>query len=180
MQPPIVEATLTPAAFCCRRHRLQKLFAAFPAGGPGVGLLLLRIVIAVATVARWVDVFTSYDFHLLKVWIPAMLAIVASIALLIGFLTPIAGASMTLVYLVIGSEHLFAADIEDIAVSQRPSTLRRLPLRLCCSAPAHFLSMPVSLAAVSLSFAKAGDECRMPRHTSTPRKGGSTYPRHHH
>jgi uncharacterized membrane protein YphA (DoxX/SURF4 family) len=94
------------------RPRLKKLFAAFPAGGPGVGLFLLRVVIAAATIMRWAGAFGSHEFHLLRVWVPAVLAIMAGAALLIGFLTPIAGAGVTLGYLATGAGHLFAADAE--------------------------------------------------------------------
>jgi hypothetical protein len=75
------------------RPRLQKLFAAFPAGASGSALVLLRILIAAAIIARSAGVFTSSEVHPL-----------------IGFLTPIAGAAVTLGYLVIGVERVFAAD----------------------------------------------------------------------
>ncbi len=82
-----------------------------------MGLLLLRIVIAAATIMRWAGTFTSYEFHLCRAWIPALIAIAASITLLVGFLTPIVSAGVTLDYLVISSEHLFAVDTEQTSSS---------------------------------------------------------------
>jgi uncharacterized membrane protein YphA (DoxX/SURF4 family) len=103
-----------------------------------VGLLLLRIVIAAATIMRWAGTFTSYEFHLCRAWIPALIAIAASITLLVGFLTPIVSAGVTLDYLVISSEHLFAVDTEQTSSSAAAFYLASIAFALVLLGPGAF------------------------------------------
>src|ERR1700722_8257282 len=78
-----------------RRHLLQRLFPGFPAGYSGIALLLLRSVIALS-------VLVQGGFYLREAGgAPEMLlaglaALAAGVLLLIGYLTPIAGAAVGL------------------------------------------------------------------------------------
>ena len=61
---------------------MQKFFSAFPTGSPGLGLLLLRVFIALTVIAQ----SATYG------WLFVVLFFAGAICLLIGFLTPIAAA----------------------------------------------------------------------------------------
>jgi uncharacterized membrane protein YphA (DoxX/SURF4 family) len=80
-----------------RRDRLQKLFSAFPDGLPGVGLILLRLTAGASTIFHAVGLLANTDA--LAHWAAASLSMLIGIALLIGFLTPISGGLVTLIYL---------------------------------------------------------------------------------
>jgi uncharacterized membrane protein YphA (DoxX/SURF4 family) len=69
--------------------QLHRLFSAFPAGFPGVGLLLLRAVVGAALVAHGVLCLVSSDRITLVVSVSTALLLLSGGCLLIGFLTPI-------------------------------------------------------------------------------------------
>jgi uncharacterized membrane protein YphA (DoxX/SURF4 family) len=69
--------------------QLHRLFSAFPAGLPGVGLLLLRVVVGAALVAHGVLCLVSSDRITLVVSVSTALLLLSGGCLLIGFLTPI-------------------------------------------------------------------------------------------
>jgi putative oxidoreductase len=69
--------------------QLHRLFSAFPAGFPGLGLLLLRVVVAAALVGHGILCLLSSDRVTLAVSLPLALILVSGVCLLIGFLTPI-------------------------------------------------------------------------------------------
>ncbi len=69
--------------------QLHRLFSAFPAGFPGLGLLLLRVVVAVALVGHGILCLQSSDRVTLAVSLPLGLLLLSGFCLLIGFLTPI-------------------------------------------------------------------------------------------
>ena len=69
--------------------QLHRLFSAFPAGLPGVGLLLLRVVVSAALVAHGVLCLVSSDRITLVVSVSTALLLLSGGCLLIGFLTPI-------------------------------------------------------------------------------------------
>ena len=69
--------------------QLHRLFSAFPAGLPGVGLLLLRVVVGAALVAHGVLCLASSDRITLVVSVSTALLLLSGGCLLIGFLTPI-------------------------------------------------------------------------------------------
>lgn len=88
---------------------MQKLFSMFPAGLPGLALLLVRISVALALLIT--------DFahrHALPDWIHGLAALIA-IALSMGYLTPIAAATAlafhALLWLGIGSDSTAVAII---------------------------------------------------------------------
>ena len=71
--------------------RLQRLFSAFPAGWPGRGLLLLRLVAGGTAILEGTSfVFAPPGANLVDAAI-GTIAIVAGTALLFGILAPVAG-----------------------------------------------------------------------------------------
>jgi uncharacterized membrane protein YphA (DoxX/SURF4 family) len=69
--------------------QLHRLFSAFPAGLPGVGLLLLRVVVGAALIAHGVLCLVSSERVTLVVSVSFAILVLSGITLLIGFLTPI-------------------------------------------------------------------------------------------
>ena len=69
--------------------QLHRLFSAFPSGLPGVGLLLLRVVVGAALVAHGVLCLASSDRITVVVSVSTALLLLSGGCLLIGFLTPI-------------------------------------------------------------------------------------------
>jgi uncharacterized membrane protein YphA (DoxX/SURF4 family) len=98
-------------ALCLRgRHKLQKLFSAFPAGWPGLGLVLLRIAVALGAITQGFHALTAPAGPAWIVRLIGFLAIIAGLFLLAGFLTPIAGAAATIGYLATGTAQFLATD----------------------------------------------------------------------
>ena len=80
------ESAAVPEELC-----LQRLFSSFPSGWPGTSLLLLRAVFGIAVLTE--GVFYLYGpSPTAATWSVGFLTISAGILLIIGFLTPIAGA----------------------------------------------------------------------------------------
>jgi hypothetical protein len=77
-----------------RRREVQRLFSAFPDGPPGVGLLLLRIVLGLTAVADGGWQLANHSDVTLMVWSMSGLVIMSAAALLIGVLTPVAGGTL--------------------------------------------------------------------------------------
>jgi len=69
--------------------QLHRLFSAFPAGLPGVGLLLLRVVVGITLGGHGILCLLSSDRVTLAVFLSTALLLLSSALLLIGFLTPI-------------------------------------------------------------------------------------------
>lgn len=70
---------------------LQRLFSTFPGGRPGIGLLLLRAVIGASAIAEGVLYLTSLSNPSLAIWVLGLILILSGSAMMIGFLTPLAG-----------------------------------------------------------------------------------------
>jgi uncharacterized membrane protein YphA (DoxX/SURF4 family) len=71
---------------------VQRYFSTFPASGPGVGLLLLRIVVGgAASMQGVVSLARTIEPNALA-WLAGGLAVMSGLALLAGFLTPASGA----------------------------------------------------------------------------------------
>ena len=77
------------------RLSLQKLFSTFPEGWPGLGLVLMRLAVGLSGIVQGIGTFVDSPAQMLSCAIGS-LEIIAGAALLIGFLTPIAGASALL------------------------------------------------------------------------------------
>jgi len=72
---------------------MQRLFSTFPKGAPGCGLLLLRVVTAMS-------LQTNASGHLAltaHTSLPGVLLIVLSLALIVGFLTPVVAVLSALI-----------------------------------------------------------------------------------
>jgi uncharacterized membrane protein YphA (DoxX/SURF4 family) len=69
--------------------QLHRLFSAFPGGFPGLGLLLLRVVVAATLVGHGILCLESSDRVTPVVWLSFALLVLSGVCLLIGFLTPI-------------------------------------------------------------------------------------------
>ncbi len=75
---------------------MQRLFSAFPDSLPGLGLLLLRIVVGVTAVLQGGTHLTTVANLTLGPCVVAGLAIASGAAVLIGFLTPFTGVALGL------------------------------------------------------------------------------------
>jgi uncharacterized membrane protein YphA (DoxX/SURF4 family) len=73
-----------------RRCTLHRLFSTFPGGSQAVGLLLLRAAVGVLAIVRGVAALSVARPDMAYAFILAALAITSGLALLAGFLTPIA------------------------------------------------------------------------------------------
>src|SRR5437879_3975353 len=103
------------------RSNLQRFPSAFPGGCPGVGLLLLRAAVGVTAVVQG-GVYFGRDNPTLVTWTISLVAIASGSALLIGFLTPVAGVIVGLatVFLSISS---FPAAIPNLFDANLPTVL---------------------------------------------------------
>lgn len=90
-------------ALCPRRHRLQKLFSSFPDGWAGIGLVLLRLAVALNAMLQGVVALATSSDAAAWLWVISLCEIVAGLALLIGFVTPVAGVLTSIVYFGAGS-----------------------------------------------------------------------------
>ena len=68
---------------------MQKLFSAFPGGWPGLGLLLLRVLVGVTLIAQTLTYIESGKSNPLS-WLVAATVLIIASCLLVGFMTPIA------------------------------------------------------------------------------------------
>ena len=75
---------------------MQGLFAAFPSGRPGVGLLLLRLAVGAIAATLGARFLVGTTDPRIAESIGAVLAIVSGLSLVIGLLTPASGAVVTL------------------------------------------------------------------------------------
>lgn len=85
---------------------MQKLFSAFPDGWPGVGLVVLRLAVASSAIGQGVLMLVSFNSPASALGILAFSAILAGLALLIGFITPVVCALTTIGYFVISGSLL--------------------------------------------------------------------------
>ena len=75
---------------------LRRLYSTFAGGWPGAGLLLMRVVIGSALIAR-ASLQLWSDLPPMNVTIPAVLLTGAGILLIVGLWTPIVGSSVALI-----------------------------------------------------------------------------------
>ena len=81
------------------RLALQRLFSTFPGGRPGIGLLLLRAVVGGIAIALGILCAVQIERATL-VWVAAVTLMASGVALVLGFVTPI--ASLLVVFCVLG------------------------------------------------------------------------------
>jgi uncharacterized membrane protein YphA (DoxX/SURF4 family) len=81
-----------------KESALQRLFSAFPGSGPGVGLLLLRLVIGATAIAQGSRYFADPATVPLATWALGLTAVLSGALLVVGLLTPCAS-----VLVVVGS-----------------------------------------------------------------------------
>ncbi|HEY2469988.1 MAG TPA: hypothetical protein VGI45_19380 [Terracidiphilus sp.] len=82
-----------------RRHCLRRLFSSFPEGWPGIGLIFLRLTLALNIIWSAVGALDGSSSHATSVWVVGSLAIAVGASMLAGFLTPIASTAATCGYL---------------------------------------------------------------------------------
>ena len=76
--------------------RLQRLFSTFPAGLPGLGLLLLRAALGITMLFQVTVYFSVQSVSSLWTFFAGIFVIVCSVLILLGFLTPVIGAFLFL------------------------------------------------------------------------------------
>jgi len=109
---------------------LQRTFSGFPTGYPGLALLLLRLVVGGAASSQaWLLITANHGAMHTSV-VVALLSFVTGLALIIGFMTPIAGV-------------LLAAGAVLLTVAS--SVLEHLPLFESGMARLEFIVMSVAL-----------------------------------
>jgi len=86
--------------------RLQRFFSSFPEGWPGIGLIFLRLTVALNVITQGIFAIAAASGPALAPWFIGIVAIVIGVALLAGCLTPIAGVSATIGYLAMGVSDL--------------------------------------------------------------------------
>lgn len=80
---------------------LQKLFSAFPHGSPGVGLLLLRVLVAVTVLAQTIGYVTATQLTVAN-WLLVALLVASAVCLVLGLVTPVAALLIGVTSLVVG------------------------------------------------------------------------------
>ncbi len=72
--------------------RLQRLFSTFPAGLPGLGLLLLRSTLGVTVLVQGAIFLTERSEAPFRIYFVGIAAALCGVLMLVGFLTPLVGA----------------------------------------------------------------------------------------
>ena len=77
---------------------LRFFYPTFPGGGPGVGLVLLRLVVSLHLLLEGVCAITSPGQPALSLYSLGLCKIILGTVILIGFLTPFAASATAIVY----------------------------------------------------------------------------------
>jgi hypothetical protein len=75
---------------------LLRLFTTFPGGGRAVGLLLLRLAVGIAAIFQAGACLAVSSHAAFGTSLAGLMAMVSGVALLVGFLTPLASGLVTL------------------------------------------------------------------------------------
>jgi uncharacterized membrane protein YphA (DoxX/SURF4 family) len=93
---------------------LRRLHSAFPDGGPGMGLLMLRLAIGITLITQAFAYLPELQDLRMGTWAVCLLALGSGASLVIGLLTPVAGAlavlaglGMTFLYPPTANWHFF-------------------------------------------------------------------------
>jgi putative oxidoreductase len=70
---------------------VQRFFSTFPGSWPGVGLLLLRVVVGGAAIVQGAQCIATTD-RSAGIWIVGLLSVASGMCVVAGFVTPAAGA----------------------------------------------------------------------------------------
>jgi uncharacterized membrane protein YphA (DoxX/SURF4 family) len=89
------------------RSRLQKLFTSFPDGAPGLGLILMRLIVAIQSIASGILTLSASPAQASS-WVLVCFEILVGGALLLGLLTPVAAAVAASIYLYAAASYLLA------------------------------------------------------------------------
>jgi uncharacterized membrane protein YphA (DoxX/SURF4 family) len=81
---------------------VQRLFSSFPEGWPGIGLIFLRLTVAVNAIFCAIDALVGPNSHAIITWAAGSLAIAVGAAIFVGFLTPAVSAAAAVGYLMTG------------------------------------------------------------------------------
>ena len=125
-------------ALVARRLALQRLFSTFPGGRPGVGLLLLRAAVGGIAITLGILYVSGLIERPLVVWVAAITLNAGGVALVIGFVTPL--ASLLVVLCVLGVTFSWMPTPPPVALGGRLLTLLLLatPLGIALLGPGAY------------------------------------------
>jgi uncharacterized membrane protein YphA (DoxX/SURF4 family) len=132
----IAKANLFGSAFFPLRPRLQKLFSAFPDSWPGIGLILLRLAVATSAMTQGTRALASS--HGGGAWAISLCVILTGVALLTGFLTPIAGAVATIGYITTSASYFLALASNGLSQASFPMLLAVISMALVLLGPGAY------------------------------------------
>lgn len=72
---------------------LQRIFSTFPGAWPGLGLVILRFALGVTIASEGVACLSAGHEFKASSWVVCLAALASAALLLIGYLTPLAGAA---------------------------------------------------------------------------------------
>jgi uncharacterized membrane protein YphA (DoxX/SURF4 family) len=121
-----------------RRHPLQRLFSSFPEGWPGIGLIFLRLTVAVNAIICGIDALVGHNSHAISVWAVGPLAIAVGAALFVGFLTPAASAAATVAYLIAGVSSFLTSEANNHISTLADFNLAAISAALALLGPGAF------------------------------------------
>jgi uncharacterized membrane protein YphA (DoxX/SURF4 family) len=117
---------------------LQRIFSAFPSGSPGAGLLILRASLGVTLVAHGgASLWGWHNLGSLS-WVAGIVAIASGLALVIGYLTPLASvlAGLTIIGTMLSWFGLHFSPVFDSRVAMDLAT--SMAVALVCLGPGAF------------------------------------------
>jgi len=94
---------------------MQKWFSAFPGGWPGVGLLLLRVLVAVSVIVQTIAYVVATQLSVIG-WVVAALILAGAVCLLLGVVTPVAATLIGLASLGLAISTMSSIQNLDLAV----------------------------------------------------------------
>ena len=121
-----------------RRQKLQKFFSTFPDGWPGVGLLILRIAVALNAIAQGVCILTGSSGVASISGALGLVAIVVGLVFLGGFLTPVVGTILAISYLINAASLFLNNDANKHANASIAVYLALISLALALLGPGAF------------------------------------------
>ena len=99
------------------RSPLQRLFSTFPSGRPGIGLLLLRLVLGGLAATLGVLELAGAVEHSFLVWAVSVVLVLSGAGLIVGFMTPLASALVGLCVLAMALSWIPTPPLASMAVT---------------------------------------------------------------